>query len=56
MYIIVYDKPIEVTKQKYNILMSNFEGVIAGTELNGKYYIKVWLMKYANLIQQILNN
>jgi len=52
---IKYDTPIEVEKPKYNILMTKFSGIVAGREEDGKYFIKVLVMKYANHVQQILN-
>lgn len=52
---IEYDTPFEVTKEQYNTLMNNFQGVVAGRESEGKYYIKAWLMQYASAISQFLN-
>ncbi len=54
--IIKYDTPIEVTKSQYNTLMNKFSGVVCGLEDNGKYYIKVWLMQYAHLIENFLQS
>ena len=51
---IKYDTPIEVTKSQYHKLMTDCAGVVAGLEENGKYFIKVWLMKYKSHIQRIL--
>lgn len=50
---IKYDTPFEVTKQQYNRLMTHCEGVVAGREENGKYYIKVWLMNHVNYVRQV---
>jgi hypothetical protein len=52
---IQYDTPIEVTKEQYTTLMNKFSGIVAGREDKGKYYIKVWIMKYAKVIQTYLN-
>lgn len=41
-----YDTPIEVTRSEYEYMMKHYQGVIAGRESNGRYFIKVWLMKY----------
>ncbi len=54
--IIKYDTPIEVTKSQYNTLMNKFAGIVAGREEEGKYYIKVWLMKYAPVIHSFITN
>lgn len=51
---IEYDKDIEVNESQYRFLMNNFQGIICGREENEKYYIKVWLMKYANHIANFL--
>lgn len=51
---IKYDIPIEVTKDQYRILMRECCGIVAGREENGKYYIKVWLMEYANYVRRII--
>lgn len=50
-----YDEQIEVTKDQYIYLINNFKGVIAHRMYQGKYYIKIWLMRYAPQIQQIIN-
>jgi len=50
-----YDKPIEVTKKQYDFLTREFSGVFAHREEGGKYYIKVWHMAYAKLIEEFLN-
>lgn len=52
---IKYNTPIEVEKPKYNILMTKLSGIVAGREEDGKYFIKVLVMKYANHVQKILN-
>jgi len=49
-----YDIPITVTEKQYRHLMKEFGGVVAGREENGKYYIKVWLMSYAEQVQRVL--
>ena len=53
---IKYDIPIEVTEIQYRTLMDKFSGVVAGRKENGKYYIKVWFMKYAKYVKQYLDN
>ena len=50
-----YDIPITVTEKQYRHLMKEFGGTVAGREENGKYYIKVWLMCYAEQVQRVLN-
>lgn len=54
--IIEYDKPIEVTKKQYSILMVKLSGVVAGREENGKYFVKVWLMGYKHIVEKIIKN
>ena len=51
---IKYDTPIEVTKSQYNRLMTECDGVVAGQEKDGKFFIKVWLMKYKQMVLDIL--
>lgn len=51
---IEYDIPIEVTAKQYSYLMANFGDLIAGRSENGKYYIKVWRMKFAHHIVNYL--
>lgn len=53
---IQYDKPIEVSQKHYNILMNDCAGIVAGQEIEVKYYVKVLLMKYHKYVKQILNN
>lgn len=45
---IKYNTPIEVSEKEYPVLMASFREIIAGRkdEATGKYYIKLWLMKY----------
>lgn len=52
--IIEYDKPIEVNEVKYNHIMHKYSGLVAGIKREGKFFIKVWRMRYAHLIQQSL--
>lgn len=40
---IKYDTPFEVTKEQYEQLMKQCDGLVAGREEKGKYFIKVWL-------------
>lgn len=53
---IKYDTPIEVTEKQYNKIRSEFGGIVATTKEQGKFYIKVWVMKYAPYIQAILRS
>lgn len=52
---IKYDTPIEVTQKQYNAIMQNCEGIVSGREESGKYYIKVWLTKYSNIVRKHLS-
>ena len=49
------DEQIEVTKKVYNILMSQFAGVVAGRIENNQYFIKVWVMNHKEAILKIIN-
>ena len=51
---IKYNIPIEVSQTQYNRLMNECDGIVAGRKEDGKYYIKVWLMKYVNYVKDIL--
>jgi hypothetical protein len=55
---IQYNTPIEVNQKQYNICMSRHHGICAGRkDKNGKYFIKVLLMKYAKEVEKdLLNN
>jgi len=54
---IQYDTPIEVNQTQYNICMRRHHGICAGRIENGKYFIKVLLMKYAKGVEKdLLNN
>jgi hypothetical protein len=52
---IEYDTPIEVTKEQYHLVMTEASGIVAGRIDNGKYYIKVWMMSYANYVVKLLS-
>lgn len=47
---IQYDTPIEVTIPQYNNIMRKCAGIVAGRKADGKYYIKVLLIKYVDLV------
>jgi hypothetical protein len=51
-----YNVPIEVTQRQYNICMNNLSGIVAGRVDDGKYYIKIFLMKYKKEVQRVLIN
>jgi hypothetical protein len=54
---IKYNTSIEVNKKQYGICMSRHNGICAGRTENGKYYIKVLLMKYAKEVEtDLINN
>lgn len=55
METIKYNTPIEVTKSVHDVLMLRFAGVVAGRESEGKYYVKVLLMKYADMVGKFIN-
>jgi hypothetical protein len=49
-----YDTPVEVSKKQYDVCMRLHSGVCAGRTENGKYYIKVLLMKYVKEVERDL--
>lgn len=51
---IKYDEPFEVNKTQYDKIMYHLAGVVAGREEDGKYFIKLWVTKYKNIIEQII--
>lgn len=51
---IQYDTPIEVTMSQYAYLIREYSGALAHRTENGKYYIKVWMMRYASEIADYL--
>lgn len=53
---VMYDTPIEVPKHKYDQLMKFYAGIVAGQKDKDKYYIKVFVMKYAKDIERIINS
>lgn len=53
---ITYNQPFEVTKEQYNTCVNRFNGICAGRQENGKYFIKVLFMKYSKEIKEFLKN
>lgn len=53
---IKYNTPIQVNPQQYHAVMYQFQGCVAGRELQGQYWIKVWLMRNARGITNLLNS
>ncbi len=53
---IEYNIPVEVTEKQYKELTNKFSGIIASRKEDGKFYIKLWMMKYKFLIEEILKN
>jgi N-methylhydantoinase B/oxoprolinase/acetone carboxylase alpha subunit len=51
-----YNTPIEVTESQYNILMTDYSGIVAGRKEDGKFFVKCLIMKYANYVKKILSN
>ncbi len=49
-----YNEPIEVTEAQYTNLMNKCRGIVAGQIEDGKFYIKVWMMKYVDHVKQFL--
>lgn len=55
MIVIEYNKPVEVTEKQYRVLLKQFSHIPHRTE-DGKYYIKLWFMKYKPAIENFLNS
>lgn len=51
-----YNIPVEVTEKQYRATKSQFGGIIAHRNDNGKYYIKLWLTAYKSRVEQCLEN
>lgn len=51
---IEYDTPIEVSKEQYQVLSTQFCGIVAHREEGGKYYIKVWVKGFIPQIEDFL--
>lgn len=51
---IKYDTPIEVTEKQYKRLMNECSGIVAGRQEGGRFYIKVWAMRYVNYVRRII--
>ncbi len=51
---LIYDQPVEVTEQKYRQLMFECTGSIAGCEKDGKFFIKLWIVRDRSFVSAIL--
>lgn len=51
---IEYDKPIEVTAWQYTDIVNRLGGLIAHRQVNGRFYVKLWEMKYKNHLLKLL--
>lgn len=56
MIFVQYDRPIEVTKEKYELIMRGFPMTCAGKIEGGKYFVKLWMPKYRFFISKIINS
>ena len=52
---ILYDKEFEVSKVNFDKIKKKYSGFIAFRTIDNKYFIKVWFMKIANEIKEIIN-
>lgn len=55
---IEYNKPFEVTRSQYASIKIKFSGLIAHRydEKTGKFFIKLWNMKYKSYLLKFLEN
>lgn len=44
------DEEIEVTQQQYEKAVSEFSGFIAHRFENGKFFIKIWSLRYSSYV------
>lgn len=51
---ILYDQPIEVTEKQYRPIIREFSGLIAHRTENGKFWIKLWIMRYREQLEKRL--
>jgi hypothetical protein len=49
-----YNVETEVSKKQYDILRTEFSGIVAHREDNGKYYILLWLSRYRKQVERVL--
>ncbi len=54
MEAIKYNTPIEVTEKQYRTAMNELSGCIAGKIVDGKFFVKLWVMAYLKELKQIL--
>lgn len=52
---IEYCIPLEVTKEKFDILRNKCGGILAFREDKEKYFIKLFMSKYQSLVETLLN-
>jgi len=52
---IQYDTPIEVTEEQYHRIVKPFGMIIAHRSHEGRYYIKLWAMRYKKHLQHELD-
>jgi hypothetical protein len=52
---IIYNVPVEVNQEQYNILMNIFSGIVAGRKTKDKYFIKVLIPNYTKHVQEYFN-
>lgn len=52
---IQYNQPIEVTEAQYNRIMIHYSGICFGKKENGKFFIKLGMSKYKELIEKELS-
>lgn len=55
MIIVEYCTPIEVSKTKFEELRKLFSGILAFRESEGNYYIKLFVSKFQDQVEKVLN-
>jgi hypothetical protein len=53
---VIYNQPIPVKAEHYNMLMSNLSGIIAGRkDASGQHFIKLLCFPYRKYVQQVID-
>lgn len=52
---IQYNVPIQIGFGTYVFLRRQFSGLIATQEIDGNFFVKIWMMKYASEIAKYID-
>ena len=51
---IEYDTPIEVTRDQYYRIIGSLSGIVAHRTDKGRYYVKLWMMRYKDTLLRMI--